>query len=188
MFGRGRPACWRCSSASVAWPAGQVAHLGLQREPDEPHLPPMPPAVKDLLRTCFQKRPEDRPHDLMQVADTLRTIYQQVTGQPYSREQPKPEELLADTLNNRAVSLIDLKKQEAAEKKWQEALGVDPHHPEATYNWGLIQWRSARMTDQKLLQKLREVRASSADSARSGLPDRAGSPGTCRYAGSRSHC
>jgi WD40 repeat protein/serine/threonine protein kinase len=150
----------------VAWPAGQVAHVGLQHEPDEPHLPPMPPAVKELLRTCLQKRQEDRPHDLMQVADELRAIYQQVTGQPCPREQPKPDDLLADTFNNRAVSLMDLKKQEAAEKKWQEALGVDPHHPEATYNWGLIRWRSAHMTDQKLLQQLREARASSADPAR----------------------
>ncbi len=148
------------------WPAGQVAHLGLQRVPDEPHLPPMPPAVKDLLRTCFQKRSEERPHDLMQVAGTLQAIYQQVTGQPHPRERPKPDDLLADSLNNRAVSLIDLKKQEAAEKKWQAALRVDPHHPETTYNWGLIQWRSARLTDQKLLQQLREVRISSADSVR----------------------
>ncbi len=149
-----------------SWLAGQVAHLGLQREPDEPHLPPTPAAVKELLRACFQKRPEDRPHDLMQVADTLRTMYQQETKQTYPREQPKADDLLADSLHNRAVSLFDLGKQEVAAQKWQEALGVDPHHAEATYNWGLIQWRSARMTDQKLLQQLRAVRASSADAAR----------------------
>src|SRR5262249_32540214 len=137
----------------VVWPAGQVAHVGLLREPDELYLPRLPPAVKDLLRTCFQIRPEDRPHNLMQVADALRTIYQQATGKAYLRERPKPADLLADSFNNRAVSLFDLKKQEAAEKKWQEALRVDPHHPEATYNWGLSQWRTARITDQKLLEK-----------------------------------
>jgi hypothetical protein len=43
---------------------------------------------------------------------------------------------------------------------------VDPHHPEATYNRGLIQWRAARLTDERLLSQLREVRASSADPAR----------------------
>ena len=149
-----------------SWPEGQVAYLGLQREPDEPHLPPMPSAVKVLLGICFKRRPEDRPHDLMKLADPLQSIYQQVTGQTYSREQPKLDALLADSLNNRAVSLIDLKKPEAAEKKWQEALGVDPHHPEATYNWGLIQWRSALLRDDQLLGKLREVRTSCADSER----------------------
>src|SRR5262249_11748808 len=53
------------------WLAGQVAFVGLQLEPDEPHLPPMPQAIKDLLLASFRKRPEERPHDLMQVADTL---------------------------------------------------------------------------------------------------------------------
>jgi len=100
------------------------------------------------------------------VAKALVTIYQQVTGKPYPREQPKPDDLLADSFNNRAVSLFDLGKETEAEQKWQEALRVDLHHPEATYNWGLIQWRSGRMTDEKLLEKLREVRASSADAAR----------------------
>ncbi len=59
----------------VAWREGQVAHVALQREPDEDHLPPIPAAMNDLLRSCFQKRPEDRPHKLMDVADTLVSIY-----------------------------------------------------------------------------------------------------------------
>jgi len=44
----------------IAWPGGQVAHVGLQREPDEPHLPPLPAAVKELLQTCFKRRPQSR--------------------------------------------------------------------------------------------------------------------------------
>lgn len=103
---------------------------------------------------------------MLDVAGVLQSIYTEVTGEPYPREEPKPEELLSDSFNNREVSLFDLGKKEAAEQKWQEALHVDPHHPEATYNWGLIRWRSARLTDQKLLQRLREVRASAADAAR----------------------
>jgi WD40 repeat protein len=145
---------------------GQTASLHLNVQSADETIPAMPAAVRDLLRRCLQRRPEDRPHDLIQVADALQTIYEEVTGQPYPREQPKPDDLLADSLNNRAVSLFDLGKKAEAEQKWQEALGVDPHHPEATYNWGLIQWRSARLTDQKLLARLREVSISSADSAR----------------------
>jgi len=156
----------RDEDGDLYWQSGSVAYAQLNRTPENPRLPKMPPAVRDLLRHCFQIRPEDRPHDLMQVAKALVTIYQQVTGKPYPREQPKPDDLLADSFNNRAVSLFDLGKETEAEQKWQEALRVDLHHPEATYNWGLIQWRSGRMTDEKLLEKLREVRASSADAAR----------------------
>jgi WD40 repeat protein/serine/threonine protein kinase len=150
----------------VAWPGGQVAHVGLQRVPEEPHLPAMPLAVKELLSRCLQKKPEDRPHDLMQAADALQVAYRQVSGQPYPRETPRPDDLLADSLNNRAVSLVDLNKQEAAEQKWQEALRVDRHHPEALYNWGLIRWRSAHTTDEQLLRDLREGSATGADPSR----------------------
>ena len=38
-------------------------------------------------------------------------------------------------------------KKAEAEQKWQEALAIDPLHPETTYNWGLTQWRSLRCTD-----------------------------------------
>ncbi len=160
---------WSCAASvlhlflgKIAWPAGQVAPLVLQHEPDEPHLPAMLPAVKDLLRTCLQKRPEDRPHDLGQVADALQAIYQQIRGQPYPREKPNPGEALADTLNNRALSLFDLGQAADAERLWEEALGVDPNHPDATYNRGLIRWRAGRLDDLKLLGRLREARASAA--------------------------
>ena len=150
----------------VAWPSGSVAGHYLKRNVGDPRIPKMPPAVVELLERCFQRRPEDRLRNMGEIADALRGIYEQITGQPHPREMPEPGESLADNLNNRAVSLFDLGKQQEAAQKWQEALGVDPHHPETTYNWGLIQWRSLRMTDQKLLEKLREVRPSSADSAR----------------------
>ena len=126
----------------------------------------MPPMLAELLSSCLRIDPDSRPKDLMQVAEALQTIYREAIGQPYPRDLAKPGELLADSFNNRAVSLFELGKQETAETKWQEALRVDPHHPEARYNWGLIQWRSLRMTDQKLLENLREIRTSTPDSAR----------------------
>ncbi len=95
----------------------------------------MPPRLVELLRSCFEPRPEDRPRRMLEIAGTLQTIYQQAMGQPYPRDQPKSDDLLADSFNNRAVSLFDLGKQAEAEMKWQEALRVDPHHPEATYNY-----------------------------------------------------
>jgi WD40 repeat protein len=122
--------------------------------------------VAELLRRCLQRQPEDRPQDLGEVADTLRGLYAEVVGQAYPREEPEPAEALADSLNNRGVSLSDLGKPAEAERAWQEALQVDPHHPEATYNWGLTQWRAARLTDERLLTNLREARASGADAAR----------------------
>jgi len=56
------------------------------------------------------------------------------------------------------VSLLDLGRQEEAEKLFERALQSDVHHLEASYNRGLLLWRSARMTDDVLAKQLEEVR------------------------------
>jgi WD40 repeat protein/serine/threonine protein kinase len=146
------------------WPSGSVADHYLKTQVEGLRIPQMCPAMAELLHCCLQPRPEDRPHDLLEVAGTLQTIYLQVTGKAYPREAPRAAELLADSLNNRAVSLADLGKQEEAEKAWGQALQADPLHPEATYNLGLERWRSGQIDDFHLLEQLRPVCA--------GHPDR----------------
>jgi WD40 repeat protein len=150
----------------IAWPSGSVAHIGLKREAEDPRIPKMPDTVRELLQRCLQQRPDDRPHDLKEVGDVLQGIYQEVTDERCPREMPRAAEAVADTLNNRAVSLWDLDRKHEAERRWQDALKVDPNHPEASYNWGLIQWRSARQTDEQLLAKLRNVSTSWASRAK----------------------
>jgi WD40 repeat protein/serine/threonine protein kinase len=147
----------------VTWMAGQAAvnvlELHLAAGPEDPVIPPMPPALADLLRHCFQVEPEARPRDMQAVTAALQEIYRQEVGQPYPREAPKPAEVLADSMNNRAVSLLDLGKAEEAERLWEEALKADPQHPEATYSRGVALWHSARMTDDVLVQQLKAVHA-----------------------------
>jgi hypothetical protein len=150
----------------VDWPSGAVAGHYLKRSVDDPRIPLMPPALVELLERCLQRVPQDRPRNLSDIADALRGIYEQVTGRPHPRELPEAAVVLADSLNNRGVSLLDLGKPQEAEKAWQEALCVDPNHPEVIYNWGLIQWRSARITDEQLLGKLHDAGTSCADPAR----------------------
>jgi WD40 repeat protein/serine/threonine protein kinase len=154
----------------VTWPSGAVAAQALEEYlragPESGRIPKMPPGLADLLRRCFAREPEGRPQTMREVAAAVKAVYRQCAGADYPREEPKPEELLADTFNNRAVSLFDLGKRTEAEAKWQDALRADPHHPEATYNRGLVEWRSARVTDQVLLRRLREARTSCRDTAR----------------------
>jgi WD40 repeat protein/serine/threonine protein kinase len=129
--------------------------------------PAMPSGVVELLRRCFQNRPQHRPGTMLEIAEALGRLYLQATGQPYGRKWVEPAEALADSLNNRALSLHDsLDKRQEAEEKWQEALRVDSYHPEATYNLGLLQWRAGRITDEHLLAKLQQARPSCADPAR----------------------
>jgi WD40 repeat protein len=149
-------------TGGVTWLTGQAASqvLGSYRAAgkDDTRFPPMPQEVAELLRRCFERKPDERPQGMAAVADQLRDCYRGVVGEEYGRAEPKPSELLADALNNRAVSLLDLGRWEAAEKLFEQALQADAHHPEATYNWGLLLWRSGRMTDDVLTKQLEEVR------------------------------
>jgi WD40 repeat protein len=120
----------------------------------------MPPVLTDLLRQCFQMEPEARPRNMQTVATSLQEIYQQVVGGSYPREIPKPAQVLADSLNNRAVSLLDLGKVEEADQLWSEALQADLLHPEATYNRGIVRWRRGKMRHQALVEQLEAVRLS----------------------------
>src|SRR5262249_2338215 len=109
---------------------------------------------------CFLKDPEDRPSDMGEVAAGVREVYQEVTGRSYPRKAPGSAEALAGSLNNRAVSLLNLNKRAEAEQLWQEALAAGPVHPEPTSNLGLTRWGAGRATPTDLVQKLLEVCAS----------------------------
>ena len=120
--------------------------------------PAMPAELAELLRQCLENDPEARPRDFGAVADRLLQLYQSETGKPYRQQEPEPLELRADELNNRAISLLDLGRSDEAERLLEEALAADSQHLEATYNRGLVLWRSARVSDLGLLRQLDELR------------------------------
>jgi WD40 repeat protein/serine/threonine protein kinase len=146
------------------WSHGVVADQALvnylQVGAEDHHLPQMPRLVGELLQQCFRQNPDKRPHDLLEVAQRLQEIYQQETGESFPRQEPQIAKNAADSLNNRAVSLFDLGKQEEALQVWEQALQVQPQHLEATYNRGLILWRLAMADDAALLRDLEAARNS----------------------------
>ncbi|MBM4046270.1 MAG: tetratricopeptide repeat protein, partial [Planctomycetes bacterium] len=149
-------------TGEVRWMAGQVADSGLQdylkaSRKDE-RIPLMPAELAKLLRRCLQQNPQDRPKDMLEVVAELQHVYRQSTGNSYPRQAPKPADLVADALNNQALSMLDLGNREQAEKLWQKALRLDPSHAQATYNRGLLLWRQGRLTDEALLRQLRDLR------------------------------
>ena len=142
----------------VIWTEGKAVRETLaQHRPQEAIIPAMPPEVVELLGRCFQLQPEDRSATMLEVAVELQAIYERLVGQVYPREAPQAAGLLANSLNNRALSLYDLGKEEAARNIWREALQVDPQHLEATYNQGVLSWRRGELTDDALLKQLEIV-------------------------------
>lgn len=117
-------------------------------------LPSMPEPLLELLSRCFRQRPEDRPRDLSEVATVLKATWEQGTGRPYPRREPKGGRGSADGMNNRAVSLVDLGRVAEAGTLWRRTLEAEPQHVEATYNAGLAAWGTGRLADTELLRRM----------------------------------
>jgi WD40 repeat protein len=117
----------------------------------------LPPRLSELMKRCVAWEREDRPGNVKEVRQELCAVYEAIFGEPsVYAEVPEVAEV-GDGLNNRALSYLALGKEEEAEKAWQAALEGDPHHVEATFNYGLQQWRKVRMTDDVLVERMREV-------------------------------
>ncbi|WP_367048507.1 protein kinase [Streptomyces sp. Je 1-332] len=128
-----------------------------------PGLPPLPPDLAGLLELCLAPDPEQRPGSMAAVAGELAAIYQRFTGERYRRLEPKAADLRADELNNRALSLLDLNREEEVAAAFTAALTVDPQHAEATLNAGLWRWRGGEITDEELVTDLDAVRTDTDD-------------------------
>jgi len=140
---------------------GQTAHkvfeVFLKHKSDDPARPVMPPAMIKVMRRCFTVSPEDRPSDLAVLADELIEIYREVVGREYPRPKPVDAELTADSLNNRAVSMLDLDKVEEAQTFLEEAWTLRPWHPRVTYNRSMLAWRQGDITDLEAISQLSEL-------------------------------
>ena len=143
---------------SKTWDYGPYALNGLEEYlkfgPQKPSIPRMPSSFADLLMKCFSFDPDDRPHSMIELVDSLKEIYLQEIGEPYPRYQPKMKTVLADTLNNRAISMVDLSKENEALELFDQAIAAQSTHPAALYNCNLFLWRSARLTDLDVLKVL----------------------------------
>jgi WD40 repeat protein len=115
-------------------------------------VPNLPDSVSRIFEHVLEQDPCDRPEDMQTVVDMLTDAYQEITGTPYDREGPLEQEASADTLNNRAVSLVDLGKGDEADLLWTEALALNPNHVEAAHNQSLNRWRNGTITDMAQLR------------------------------------
>jgi len=78
----------------VTWPIGVVVGSVLQTYQNLgsiPPYPPMPEALIQLLRGCFQMDPNLRWNSMEEISEDLMKIYEQISDKPYHREFPFTE-------------------------------------------------------------------------------------------------
>lgn len=151
-------------TGEATWQSGTVApyvleaYLDGMAEEENEALPPMPEGIAKLLKRCFAEDETGRPHSMKDVADSLIAVYQAACGTDYPRRPAQGAPDSADTLNNRALSYLDLGNGSKAKMLWDQAVGTDPRHAASVYNRGLMQWRKGALSDQRLLDALLSAR------------------------------
>ena len=133
---------------SRPWANGVVAGLGCRGYFENTRIS-MPEALKGLLAQCMDAEPEDRPHDFAEIETKLHEIYKAETGSDYPRPTPKAAADTADSLNNRALSMLDLGKNAEAERLWKMALNTEKQSIVVTYNLALFRWHMGAITQIK---------------------------------------
>lgn len=114
---------------------------------------PMPKALKALLIRCLEQAPENRPHDFAAIDEELKQIYRDDLGSRYPRRDLNAAKDTADSLNNRALTFMDLGFPEKAAEYWEMALEKEPDHQEAVYNQGLYLWRNGQIDYEELARR-----------------------------------
>jgi WD40 repeat protein/serine/threonine protein kinase len=121
----------------------------------------IPKSLAEVTLRCLEKDPKKRPQSMTALRETLVSVYKEVIEKSYRRPVPQATELRSDALNNQAVSLLDLGKEEESLEVWKKALMLDPYHPESIYNSALLEWIEGTITDDEVVKRLEEVKHTS---------------------------
>lgn len=96
-------------------------------------------------------------HTAADLEKALLVIYEEVTGETYFRPEAKAASDTADSLNNRALSFLDLGYAKEAEELWEKALQYDEDHVDSLYNRELNLLRGSRKYDFQVIASLQQI-------------------------------
>jgi WD40 repeat protein/serine/threonine protein kinase len=108
---------------------------------------PVPDAMKQLLKRCFNFETEKRPANFAEIEALLCEIYQSETGKFYARPNTGITADTADIMNNKALSFLDIGMTDKAEQCWEEAMEKQPDHIDCIYNTTVYHWRNGYIDD-----------------------------------------
>jgi serine/threonine protein kinase len=114
-----------------------------EKIPDPRKLrPDLPEKLYILLEqlVAFEREKREELGGFETLRERFKAIYQELFNEPSPHSELEKVDLRAGGLNNRAISYMELGKEEEAEKCWQEALATDPQHLESTFNYGYYRW------------------------------------------------
>jgi serine/threonine protein kinase len=145
-------------NGGISWEVGSVVGDALaqfaERGAKAVGVPPMPRALFNLLTRCLRWKPEERSESFAKIAEELLEIYEDLFDEPCDAQKPDLELVGSDSLNNRAVSLLDLSREADARDLLEQLLVEDPQHPEAIFNLAIIRQKRGEAVESWVTQNL----------------------------------
>ena len=117
-----------------------------------------PTDLARVLTRCVQWEPMNRYSGVREIREQLVKIYSKMHGEQSIYDKIELPDLEASGLNNRAVSLLELGKEQTAFDYWNKALDLNPIHFESNLNLGYYRWRKAEINDDILFEIIEKVK------------------------------
>lgn len=134
--------------------------------------PDLPKPILEVIMKCLDKDPANRHSSFEETAQAMESVLGELKSAKMVK-RPDNLGLQTDSLNNQAVSLMDLGRVDEAVKLFEDSQSANPDHLESVYNLHSIRWKRSEATDMDLVSVLNslkiEVRETSAFSHLMGL-------------------
>lgn len=115
-----------------------------------------------------------------EVERVLLKVYRDVTGMEYPDDRTSSADATSDSLNNYALSFLDLGFPEHAEQLLEEAVHRQNNARNPVFNYALLRWRSGEITDAECVDFLTEHLGDRDDSISEIKRERGYEDGLCR--------
>lgn len=113
----------------------------------------IPQQVESILADCFKKDESLRP-DFKKIENRLLAAYEEIIGKTYPRPRTEAAGDSADSLNNKALSHLDMGEADEAYALLCKAIEREPQHLESMYNLSLIRWRKGEIDDLETVSRV----------------------------------
>ena len=115
-----------------------------------------------------------------EVEQVLLKVYREVTGMEYPDDRASSADATSDSLNNYALSYLDLGLPEHAEQLLEEAVHRQNNARDPVFNYALLRWRKGEITDAECVDFLTEHLGNRDDSISEIKRERGYENGLCR--------
>lgn len=132
----------------------------LTKNPIDPRSvrPDLPLQLVDVMLTCLEKKPEDRYPSFSALCEAMEDAHRATSPSSSPRKPPNLVGLKANALNNQAVSLLDLGRQEEAIRLLENAHSANTDHLEAVYNLHALRWIRGEISDREVTRRMESLK------------------------------